>query len=372
MAKKLLFLAAIAAAVLSPAAGRAAEIDNPALHPDAYYRARITHIAEEGLTTVDDLAQYHQRVTAAIVSGARAGESVTIDHGASFAIRDDQRVAVGDQVVITETAGIDGEPFYYVSDWYRGTGLFLAVVLFFILAIAFGRKRGITSLCGLALTIIAIFYWLLPAIARGADPLWTAAIGGFGILVLSLYLSHGFNRRTTLALASASAALVIAIVLDIFFVRLARLSGTGAEEALFLQLEDGNVNLVSLLLAGILLGVLGILDDITTGQTAAIEEIHRANPAVSFAELYRSGMSVGREHIASLINTLVLAYAGAAFPLLLLYTTQKNFPLWVILNGNFLAEEIIRTVVGSAALVLAVPITTLIAAGAYAKKIRKA
>ena len=124
------------------------------------------------------------------------------------------------------------------------------------------------------------------------------------------------------------------------------------------------------MLGGIIIGVLGVLDDITTAQSAKIEEIHIANPRLGFTNLYQKGLSVGREHIASLVNTLLLAYVGASFPLLLLATTQKAQPFWLILNSNFIAEEIVRTIVGSSALILAVPITTVLAAYFYSRKPR--
>ena len=132
---------------------------------------------------------------------------------------------------------------------------------------------------------------------------------------------------------------------------------------------DGNsIDVRGLLLGGILIGVLGVLDDITTAQAAAIEEISLANDKLGFRELYRRGISIGKEHIASLVNTLVLAYVGASFPVVLLYMLHKNIPMWLLLNSNFIAEEIIRTVVGSTALVLAVPLTTVMSAYFFSQK----
>ena len=130
--------------------------------------------------------------------------------------------------------------------------------------------------------------------------------------------------------------------------------------------ELSAVNLRGLLLGGIIIGALGVLDDITTAQTAAIDEISKANPRLGFRELYRSGTSIGREHIASLINTLALAYAGASLPILLLFSINEEMPMWTILNSEFMAEEIVRTLVGSSALLLAVPISTYLAARAFA------
>jgi uncharacterized membrane protein len=146
------------------------------------------------------------------------------------------------------------------------------------------------------------------------------------------------------------------------------LNGNGTEDAFFLQANSLKINLQGVFLSGIIIGVLGVLDDVTTGQSAAVEELHFANPTLGFSELYRRGLSVGREHIASLVNTLVLAYTGVSFPFLLLYGSRQLQPLWVTLNGNFIAEEIVRTLVGSSVLVIAVPLTTLLAAYYYGRK----
>ncbi|MDD5751285.1 MAG: YibE/F family protein, partial [Candidatus Peribacteraceae bacterium] len=171
-----------------------------------------------------------------------------------------------------------------------------------------------------------------------------------------------FHKRTFVAFLSTLATLAIAAGLATLFVHAAKLFGAGSEEALFLQsgmLE--HVNLRGLLLGGIIIGCLGVLDDVTVAQTAVVDELRKTNPSIDTHNLIRASMSVGKEHIASMINTLALAYAGASMPLLLLFTTPNDYPLWFTLNGEFLAEEIIRTLVGSTALLFAVPIATVFA-----------
>ena len=161
----------------------------------------------------------------------------------------------------------------------------------------------------------------------------------------------------------------IAAALSIISVSLAKLSGAAQEEASYLHLEAlPTLDLRGLLLGGIIIGALGILDDVTTAQVAVVDELKKANPSLSHGELYRRGISVGQEHIASLINTLVLAYAGASFPLLLVFALDKTIPLWVSLNAEFIAEEVVRTLVGSIALVFAVPISTFLAAYFFSRK----
>ncbi len=165
-----------------------------------------------------------------------------------------------------------------------------------------------------------------------------------------------------IAVTSTFFALGLAEILGYFFIIGAKLLGNGSEEAYFIQAGYfGAINLQGLLLGGIIIGALGILNDITTAQSAAVEEIHGADKSLSFKQLYKKGSSIGREHIASLINTLVLVYVGSSLPLFLLFAVNSQ-QLWTVLNSSTIAEEIVRALVGSIALILAVPITTALAA----------
>lgn len=348
----------------SPAAS-AAEL------PDTYARGTIVKILDAGTEDLDGQSQEYQILEIEIVDGAEQGKHITIDNGRGYVVGIFQKFSVGDAVVVAKPASTPGarKDLYYITDRYRTNNLIVVALIFFALAIYFGRRRGFTAIIGMLFSILVIFGFIIPNIVHGADPLLICVIGAIIIILLSLYLSHGFNRRTTVALVSTLLTLGIAIALDLFFVHLAGLRGTGTEEAFYLQFDTFKINLEGLLLGGILIGVLGVLDDVTTGQTAAVEEIAAASDqTLGLSELYKRGLSVGREHIASLINTLVLAYVGASFPLLLLYSTQRLQPLWVILNSNFIAEEIVRTLVGSATLVIAVPLTTLLAAWVYSRR----
>lgn len=338
--------------------------------PDTFYKAKVLKILESGQINVDDHTQDYQKIQLKILNGDRKREEIIIDHGTSFAITNAQKVKEGETLVIAKPAETPGakKDFYYVVDKYRVNGLIWASLIFFGLAVFFGRKKGFMSIVGMLISVVMIFYYIIPSILNGSDPLLTCLIGAIIILFLSLYLSHGFNKRTTVALFSALLSLGIAVVIDIGFVYLAKLTGAGTEEAFYLQFDSISLNLQGILLGGIIIGVLGVLDDVTTGLAASIEEVSLANPKLKFAQLYKSGLSVGREHIASLVNTLVLAYVGASFPLLLLYSSSKMLPIWVTLNSNFIGEEIIRSLVGSTALVIAVPLTAFLAAIYFGNK----
>lgn len=351
----------------------AAQISPAPDAPDVYLRARVEKILDEGTIVVDEQLQEHQKLELKVLTGSKTGQTIQIDHGALFTINESQKVKVGGVVIVANPKNrpMGKAEVYYIIDHYRIPNVIWICGVFFALAIYFGRTRGITAIVGMLTSVAVIFYFVLPRIISGGDPFVACLLGSFFILFISLYLSHGFNRRTSVALISTVFSLFCAVLIDWFFVYFAKVSGTGTEEAFYLQLDSVAINLRGVLLGGIIIGCLGVLDDVTTGQSAAVEEIHKANPLLSFRELYASGISVGREHIASLINTLVLAYVGASFPLLLLYSTQKLLPFWVTLNSGFVAEEVVRTLVGSSVLVIAVPITTALAALWYTRNSAK-
>ncbi len=333
---------------------------------DTYVRSRVVAINEEGFKTFDDgSTQPFQKIVVQLAEGPDRGKNITIHHGGLFAIDTHQKVSVGDEIILTKPAHAATPDMYYVADHYRNGRLFVMVVLFFVLAVTFGGKRGLTALLGMVISTAIIFYGIAPRVLAGENPLIVTLIAGVIIIVLSVYISHGFTRRTSVAVVASLCTLAIAAALNYCAVALAHLTGGGTEEAFYLQIEDSPIDLRGLLMGGIMIGVLGVLDDVTTAQAAAVEELQRANPALSVRELYRRGLSIGKEHIASLVNTLVLAYVGAAFPVVLLYVSHKNIPLWLMFNSNFIAEEVVRTLVGSSALIIAVPLTTYFAARSF-------
>lgn len=330
---------------------------------DEYSRAVVVDVTDEQPS--QDIAGYSQivqKVKLKIISGSEKDKEIDVEHGSLFAITDDQKVSKGETVVITKTQGPTGE-LYYITDKYRMDGIFVIFAIFIALVLFFGKVRGVTSLLGLLLSVLVLIKYVVPQILAGRDPVLVSVMGALVIAVLSLYMAHGINRRTTVALFSTIATLFISAVLAIVYVKFSQLTGTGSEEAIFLRMGPlGNIDLKGLLLGGIIIGALGVLDDITISQSTMIDELRQANPSLSKAELYKRGTRLGREHIASLINTLALAYVGASFPLLMLFSVSQDIPFWLTLNSEFIIEEVVRTLVGSSALILAVPISTFMAA----------
>lgn len=338
---------------------------NPEDIPDEeFFRAEIVEIIDERTEEIyEGFVEEIQIVRARILNGADKDTIIETTHGGVVSIDQYQKVEVGDTVVLIKTYKIDGGHDYFIQDHYRLGPLIIIFALFAALAVFFGRSRGFGSLLGLGFSILILSQYIVPSIIAGKDPLMTTLVGGFTIAAVSLYLAHGFTRRTSVALLSTSITLIIALGLSHLFVRFAHLFGKGSEDAFYIQVGQlAHIDLRGLLLAGIVIGTLGVLDDITTAQTAVVGELRQANQKLSVRELYRRGIVVGREHIASLVNTLVLAYAGASLPLFILFTVNEHAPLWLKLNSEIVAEEFIRTIIGSSALILAVPIATLLAA----------
>lgn len=267
------------------------------------------------------------------------------------------KLSVGDSVIL----GYEPSTFFYFyADRDRGASLVWLALLFAAVVIALGRYRGLLALLAMIVTVVALVGFIAPSVLDGNDPVLVSVIAGSGIAFISLYLTHGFTPTTTVALAGTLASLLLTLGISAVFFRLASFSGLATEEGLTLPLV-ADINLSSLLLGGAVIGALGALDDVTVTQVATVAELHHRNDKLTIPELITSGIRVGREHIASAVNTLLLAYAGASMPLLLVFAAADQ-PLGVVANSEVVAVEIVRTLCGSIGLVAAVPITTLMAA----------
>lgn len=266
-------------------------------------------------------------------------------------------LAVGDAVKLGYEPTTE---HYFYADRSRGTSLVVLAVLFAVVVIALGRFRGLLALAAMAATVVVLIGFIAPAVLDGSDPVTVAVVAASAIAYISLYLTHGFNPTTTVALAGTLASLLLTLIVSSIFFSVARFSGLATEEGLTLPLV-ADINLSSLLLGGAIIGALGALDDVTVTQVATVAELHHRNRDLTVAELVTSGIRVGREHIASTVNTLLLAYAGASMPLLLVFAAADQ-PVGIVANSEIVAVEIVRTLCGSIGLVAAVPITTLMAA----------
>jgi uncharacterized membrane protein len=291
-----------------------------------------------------------------ITSGPGDGRQVTVDlpqgPGAPS-------VRAGDKVILGYIPDAPaGVAQYSIVDHQRGRPLTLMLAFCALVIVAFGRWRGLTALGGLAVSFAALLWFIIPAILNGEPPLLVAVVGSSAIMFAVLYLTHGISVETSVAVLGTLASLVLTGLLATVFTATTQLTGFGSEESVYLSVVHGNVDMRGLLLAGIIIGALGVLDDVTVTQAATVSELART--AQSRGELYGAAIRIGRAHVASAVNTIVLAYAGASLPLLLLITVAGR-NVGDLLTSEFIAQEIVRSAVGTVGLVASVPITTALA-----------
>lgn len=334
---------------------------NPDFPTDKFSVGKVISFTPNS-TSEDDSIYTPWNIKIELLSGDEKGREIEITKFTYGNNSEYLGLDVSETLVIRKSE-VMGDIEYSIHDKLRLWPMAMILLFFFILVIILSRAKGVGSILGLTISIAILAIYIVPMIIAGYNPLLITLSGAAVISTLSIYLAHGFTKRTTLALLSIIATLGIAGALSILFIWLTKLSGAGSEEIYYLQISGmEGFNLKDILLSGIIVGVLGVLDDITTTQTAVIGELRQVNPSISTKELYRRGIAVGKEHIASLVNTLALAYAGASLPLFMLFAINPNdMPFWVIINSEFIVEEFVRTIVGSSALVLAVPIATFLA-----------
>jgi len=323
--------------------------------------ATVDAIIEEGSITLGEVTQPYQIVQVSVRDGTYAGETFRIDYGTRQIRTDMIPLRVGDQIMVTISSLPDGTLSAHFTDYYRGRSLLFLFATFIVFSIVVSGWKGVRSIIGIGLSLIVIVVIILPGIQQGRDPLLTTILGSFFFVSYSLYIIYGWNVKTHAAVAGSLLALIITGLLAYFFVGQTNLTGYGDENMFYItQMSETVLNVRHFLLAGILIGTLGVLDDLVISQASAVLELYRTNPAQDFRRLFRSAMNIGQDHIAATVNTLVLAYAGAALPMLLLFSL-RSVDYGLAVNLEFIAEEIVRTLVGSLGLFASVPITTALA-----------
>lgn len=270
----------------------------------------------------------------------------------------------GDRVIVSRDTRADGTSLFTVIDYVRRPYLYLLAALFVISIIAIGRWKGLRAFIGLLITFIVIMAFMIPYILSGSNPILISFIGSIVIAIASTLITEGWNRKSHIAIGSISCTLLLALGISILFTKLTRLTGFSQEETLYLiSLGKVAINFQGLLLAGILIGTLGVLDDAVLSQIEAVAQIRDANPLMSKTRIFKMASKIGNSHLGAIVNTLFLTYAGASLPLLLLFKLHENGPIpyGQVLNSEVIATEILRTLVGSIAIALALPIATLFA-----------
>lgn len=295
-----------------------------------------------------------QTVSVHVLEGSDAGTDATFEN-------DFTQVKEGALVYVRHTSGGFDPEMWSVSDPYRLDVLAIIAAGFLVLLLLFGGLQGIRALASLGGSLLLIFYLLIPSIYGGVSPILVSVGVASLIIIAGSYITHGFNRTTTVAMLGMIATVIVTGAATYFAIHAAQLSGFTSEENAYLNFDTGGkIDQVALLFGGIMIGLLGVLYDIAIGQAVAVEELIAAGAHYTRTQVYARAMRIGREHIGALVNTLAIAYVGAALPLLLLFK-ESDTTVGYLLNSELFATEIIRILMGSAGLVLAVPITTWLA-----------
>lgn len=350
-AKSLLFIIAISFFVAPHASAQEVHQDVQGI-----WRARVVEVVsqEKKLVPGTDTQSTYQTIKAELLEGEKKGQIITIEN-------DYLTLKEGDRFFLFYTVDINGNEMYSVRDIDRRFTIAIFLALFVVVIVAFGGKQGLRSLLSLAGSFFVILYVLVPTLLKGYPPVPTSIAIASIILFLAIFLTHGFNRESLVAFIGTVSAVILTGILAYLGVTLARLSGFASDESVYLNFATrGALDFSGLLLGGIMIGVLGVLDDIAVTQSAVVSELYNSASHLSKKEIYTKAIRVGKEHVGALVNTLALAYTGASLPLLLLFSTSQS-SLSSIINQEVFATEIIRTIVGSVGLILTVPITTLLA-----------
>ena len=320
-------------------------------------KARVIEVISQENREVPgtDVQTTYQKIRVEIREGDKKGEVVLVEN--DFLV-----LKKGDRFFLRHSVdGLDGREMYAVRDKDRRGVMLAFIALFVAVVIIFSGKQGLRSVFSLAGSFFVILYVLVPSLLKGYPPVLTSISIAAVILFLAIYFTHGFNRESTVAFIGTVLAVILTGILAYLGVTLAGLSGFASDEAVYLNFNTrGTLDFAGLLLGGMMIGVLGVLDDIAITQAAVVSELYNSASHLSKKEIYTKAIRVGKEHVGALVNTLALAYTGASLPLLLLFSTSDS-SMSSIINQEVFATEIIRTVVGSIGLILTVPITTLLA-----------
>lgn len=323
----------------------------------SFYDSDTSDQASNQLFRARVVGEKDGKINVTVIEGERKGETQLV--GGSPA----KDLKAGDIVLLSQTA--IGGPQPVLFDYWRLPTVIFFVLLFIVVVALVGRRRGITSLVGLAVSVFVIGAFIIPQIVNGANPFWICVVGAYAIAVSSILIAHGLSKRTVVSLCIVLGILSLTVALAYIMVMMTGLRGVNDETTAYLKVMS-TVDMRGVLIGGIIIATLGVLDDIVTAQVAVVDELQKVNRAMPISILYRKAASVGSEHIASLVNTLALVYVGVALPMLLslvmFQSQQTGWSPLVLFNGEFIAQEIIRTVVASIGLVVAVPISTLGAA----------
>jgi uncharacterized membrane protein len=318
------------------------------------WRAKVTAVTHEETRNVPgtDTPHLYQTIRAEILDGPQAGEIVTIEN-------DYLELGVGDKFYFNHYRFIDGSESYGIINIDRSTSLLALLGIFVLAVVAFAGWQGVRALFALLGSFFAIFYILMPGILAGWSPILASVVVSSGILFFAIFFTHGFHRESLVAYVGTMLAVFITSLFAIFSVHITDLTGFADDAASYLNIyTNGTLDITALLLGSIIIGVLGVLDDIAITQAAVVTELFDSNKALTRLDVWKKAIRVGKEHVGALVNTLVLAYTGASLPVLLHFYVISD-SISTAISTELIATELVRMIVGSVGLILAVPLVTL-------------
>ncbi len=351
------------------------EIDLQINSVEEIFKARVVEVIENNSILRDDgsISIQQKLKLIGLEDGWRNKE--VFFNGTEYDVSSASEYKVGDKVLVHYSVEPSGGESFYVIGFSRTSSIYWLVLLFILTVVIIGRFKGARALVVLLLTFLVILKFIIPKILSGADPLFITIVGSLFILVFGVYITEGLKRTSTISIFSILISLIITGLLSIWFSSITKLTGFASEEATYLVgLAGGNINIKGLLLAGIIIGALGVLDDVIISQVALVKELKISNSELSKNQIYKQAMRVGVSHLSSMINTLFLAYAGASLPLLILFSVKQEPFLTFnqVIDNEMMATEIVRALTGSIGIILAVPIATFLAVNFISKeKLRK-
>jgi len=355
--KKIVILLAIT--LLWPQISLAQTQNKPAA--EKVFQAEVIKVLEE--KTVEGVTS--QNLLLKGLEGDFKDKEINYQGVSDLEVVDSHKFKVGDQVFVSRSVDDQGQETFYITDPVRTPALLILFIVFVLSSLVVGGKKGLRSLIGLAVSFVIIIYFIVPQLLSGGNPVLIGGGGALAILAVIIYLSEGINKKSHLAVFSVLLSLSLTMFLTWLFTVMCQLTGLAEEEASFLiGAGQNHLDFRGLLLAGVLIGAAGVLDDVIIGQIESVTQIKEANPRLKFEEVFKAAYKIGNTHLGAIVNTLFLTYAGAALPLLLLfYLNPSGTASWgLFVNNEMIATEIVRTLVGGIGIAASLPITTYLAA----------
>ncbi|MDO8509594.1 MAG: YibE/F family protein [bacterium] len=363
--KKIFLLILFSCLLFKPALAFSAPSDFTPV-ADIVFKARVNRILEERIIKRDDGSSSVQQNLELIGLNNQWKSKTIVHYGISeIDVPSSNNYRINDIVLVSAVNNNENGVDFFVTDFVRTKYLYWLAFIFALVIIIIGKSKGVKSIISLVISFVIIMSFIIPRIIAGDNPLLIGVLGSLMILAVIIYLTEGWNKKSHVAILSVLISLLLTFGLSSLFVYLTRLTGMAQEETIFLiGADNGQINFRGLLLTGILIGAVGVLDDIIIGQIEAVKQIKKLNPNLSLKETYRAGYKIGNTHLGAIVNTLFLTYAGVSLPLLLLtnFGNSGHIPFEQVINNELIATEIIRTLVGSIGVALSMPIATFLAA----------